>query len=319
MPEMPSARPEARRERGGLEERFQSASPSTRYEYTDVYFETADVDVAVEHELLPVLPEQVNYEVVQATAPVVVYHDGSPERRAWTQNIVQLRCNTGNARVRLRLSIPSDIAGQREESVEHPGDPTETALPGDLEVVGNLHVTGNTQLDGTVAAEGAVDFDSTLDVAGQSTLRALLDLIGGQIKFPATAVPSADANTLDDYEEGTWTPQLEFGGATTGITYTARTGLYTKIGNAIVFGCYIELSSKGSATGAATITGLTVGSANLPSNNVMVHSAGGAAFQTPAFTIRTGTTFLVYSGAQTPMDDTHFGNTTFLYFSGVQI
>ncbi|MDD5170311.1 MAG: hypothetical protein PHN75_15950, partial [Syntrophales bacterium] len=27
----------------------------------------------------------------------------------------------------------------------------------------------------------------------------------GNVKFPATQVPSADANTLDDYEEGAWT------------------------------------------------------------------------------------------------------------------
>jgi hypothetical protein len=38
------------------------------------------------------------------------------------------------------------------------------------------------------------------------------DIASGQtfslngITFPATQVPSADANTLDDYEEGTWTP-----------------------------------------------------------------------------------------------------------------
>lgn len=35
----------------------------------------------------------------------------------------------------------------------------------------------------------------------------------GGIAFPATAVAVADANTLDDYEEGTWTPSL--GGNTT--------------------------------------------------------------------------------------------------------
>ena len=33
----------------------------------------------------------------------------------------------------------------------------------------------------------------------------IIDLTGGQIAFPATAVPSADPNTLDDYEEGTYT------------------------------------------------------------------------------------------------------------------
>lgn len=57
---------------------------------------------------------------------------------------------------------------------------------------------------------------------------------------------------------GTWTPALAFGGATTGITYTSRSGTYLQ-----AFGlCWIDftflLSSKGtfSASDAATITGL---------------------------------------------------------------
>src|SRR4051794_8182039 len=40
-------------------------------------------------------------------------------------------------------------------------------------------------------------------------ISALLDISGsggGQIKFPGTQNPSADANTLDDYEEQAWTP-----------------------------------------------------------------------------------------------------------------
>ena len=47
------------------------------------------------------------------------------------------------------------------------------------------------------------------------------------IKFPATQAPSSDANTLDDYEEGTWTP----GGF--GITFSSATGKYTKVGNLV--------------------------------------------------------------------------------------
>lgn len=78
----------------------------------------------------------------------------------------------------------------------------------------------------------------------------------GQIPFPATQNPSTDANTLDDYEEGTWTPVVNFGGATTGITYTTQLGTYTKIGRVVIAHINIVLSSKGSATGNATITGV---------------------------------------------------------------
>jgi len=67
---------------------------------------------------------------------------------------------------------------------------------------------------------------------------------------------TAAANALDDYEEGTWTPQLEFGGATTGITYNGRQGYYVKIGKMVFITVYFNLSSKGTATGNSTVTGL---------------------------------------------------------------
>ena len=55
-----------------------------------------------------------------------------------------------------------------------------------------------------------------------------------QVAFPATAVPSADPNTLDDYEEGTWTPEVAdaLSGGNIGSAGTA-TGLYTKIGRLV--------------------------------------------------------------------------------------
>lgn len=97
---------------------------------------------------------------------------------------------------------------------------------------------------------------------------------GGNIKFPATQVASADANTLDDYEEGTWTPTLEFGGASTGITYDSRTGAYTKIGRMVFANMIIDLSSKGSATGTATVTGLPFATAVAGGGAFAVNSGG---------------------------------------------
>ena len=84
---------------------------------------------------------------------------------------------------------------------------------------------------------------------------------GTGITFPATQSASTDANTLDDYEEGTWTPALKFGGNSTGMTISA-TGKYTKIGNVVYWTCDFALSAKGSSTGSATITGLPFTSFN---------------------------------------------------------
>ena len=67
---------------------------------------------------------------------------------------------------------------------------------------------------------------------------------------------TAAANALDDYEEGTWTMGVSFGGASVGVTYFANTGTYTKIGRQVTVNGYISLTSKGSSTGAARIIGL---------------------------------------------------------------
>ena len=87
---------------------------------------------------------------------------------------------------------------------------------------------------------------------------------GSGITFPASQSASADANTLDDYEEGSWTPVLRFGGATTGITYSQQNGSYIKVGKNVFITLYILLSSKGSATGIASITGLPFSNAFSP-------------------------------------------------------
>jgi hypothetical protein len=68
--------------------------------------------------------------------------------------------------------------------------------------------------------------------------------------------------TLAEYEISTFTPVLEFGGGSTGITYDVQSGRYTKIGAIIQFNIVIDLSAKGSSTGDAIITGLPYTSAN---------------------------------------------------------
>jgi hypothetical protein len=77
---------------------------------------------------------------------------------------------------------------------------------------------------------------------------------GGGISFNGD---TAAANALDDYEEGTWTPGLKFGSASTGMTYNwSPAGVYTKIGRQVTVKFGWDWSSKGSATGALQVTGL---------------------------------------------------------------
>jgi hypothetical protein len=111
---------------------------------------------------------------------------------------------------------------------------------------------------GAPARAGSPTFTGTVGCAA-ITPTGLVDISGasaGQIKFPASQNASADANTLDDYEEGTWTPSLNFDGGTTGITYSVQAGRYTKIGRGLLIEAELTLSSKGSSTGNSNISGL---------------------------------------------------------------
>jgi hypothetical protein len=81
----------------------------------------------------------------------------------------------------------------------------------------------------------------------------ILQLSSG-ITFPATQVLSIDPNTLDDYEEGTWTPALaDAASGGNEFAYSTQEGQYTKIGNVVT--CYwrITWTGKGSAATGNTL------------------------------------------------------------------
>jgi hypothetical protein len=66
----------------------------------------------------------------------------------------------------------------------------------------------------------------------------------------------ASANYLDDYEEGTFTPAITFGGGNTGLSMLVNTGQYTKVGRSVYVRMQFRFSSKGSSTGSLLISGL---------------------------------------------------------------
>jgi len=84
---------------------------------------------------------------------------------------------------------------------------------------------------------------------------------GAGITFPATQSASTDANTLDDYEEGTFTPFI-YGTTTAGVgTYTTNVGYYTKIGNIVNFKTYLNWTAH-TGTGSMLLGGLPFTSRN---------------------------------------------------------
>lgn len=89
---------------------------------------------------------------------------------------------------------------------------------------------------------------NNVDISGTLT-------VGGLIKAPS--IQLNNGSILSNYVSGgTFLPNLQFGGASTGITYASRFGFYTRIGNVCYISLGLTLSNKGSSTGAASITGL---------------------------------------------------------------
>lgn len=110
-----------------------------------------------------------------------------------------------------------------------------------------------------------------LDVTGAGHVSGLLTIDNG-LKFPQTAVASTDANVLDDYEEGTWTPAYGMvgGSATIGtVTYdTANTsGTYVKIGKQVYVQGRIKVT-----TGASSASGTYGAIVGLPFTASGFHS-----------------------------------------------
>ena len=113
---------------------------------------------------------------------------------------------------------------------------------GFVNVSSNLQFSsGFTMLSPTIATPTI----ATPTFTGQATIPTI-NLTGGQIVFPATQSSSANANTLDDYEEGTWTP-TDVSGA--GLTFTNVGSSYVKVGQMVLVQMYINWPVTGNTNG----------------------------------------------------------------------
>ena len=84
------------------------------------------------------------------------------------------------------------------------------------------------------------------------------------IQFPATQVASANANNLDDYEEGTFTATFTSTGAS--FSYSFQNGFYTKIGRSVHCIVIVRAQSSGTLSNQLKISGFPFTSANTTGN-----------------------------------------------------
>ena len=134
------------------------------------------------------------------------------------------------------------------------------------------------------------------------------------ITFPATQDPSSNANTLDDYEEGTWTPSV--GGT---ATYSIQVGRYIKIGGMVHVSVNLVISSIGTgstveisglpfaSTGSCTYSGYTNWFNGIASNQIYIFPRVGG----------TGQTTINFAGINS--NTTQVNNSPTLFGSSAQI
>ena len=163
--------------------------------------------------------------------------------------------------------------------------------------------------DGDTSDYGArIDFDGTNIVSTNAFYMSSGIYLGG----------SGAANKLEDYEEGTWTPQVDFGGSDNGVTYGIRQGRYTKIGRMVSLSFNLVLSNKGSQTGQVTITGAPFGNYTASQNNAspIICEGNGSSFPDAFGMVWSDNKIYVrYQGATSklPLYESNFTNSTQIF------
>jgi hypothetical protein len=183
----------------------------------------------------------------------------------------------------------------------------------------------NTTINGLLLINGTSEFQ-----VGTETNHPFTIITNNQERLRVTSNglsfngDTAAANALDDYEEGTWTPTINFGGtsgSSTGVTYSTQRGEYIKIGKAVCITGEVVLSSKGSATGILRITGFPFAAGNeraaLSFGHIssLSHTGFITSYVEGGGTTRTNTFSTSDAGTQTQITNTDASDTTHIQFS----
>lgn len=181
---------------------------------------------------------------------------------------------------------------------------------------------------GVAADNNTIRIGTNGNGAGQQNAAYMAGVYQAPVDINTDEIVVMDANHklgTTSLSSLTWTPVLQFGGASTGITYNVQTGFYQSIGNLIFFAGGIVLSSKGTATGTVSITGLPFVAAGL--DNVFLGTQALSSVTLPVGTtyawcaVLAGTNSLtINSGGsgimQAGFTDAEFANNSAISFSG---
>ena len=176
--------------------------------------------------------------------------------------------------------------------------------------------------------QGLSIFDATtsanrlyLDTSGNANIingNLILGTSGKGIDFTAAGnATGMTSELLNDYEEGTFTVGIAFGGASVDVVYAQQIGIYTKVGRIVHFSGRVDLSNKGSSTGHATITGLPF-NANLGAVSVGYQLSAAPSGAQVMLTISSTVLTIRYATGTTTAEstDANFANNSIIIFGG---
>ncbi|HEY9010714.1 MAG TPA: DUF2793 domain-containing protein [Devosia sp.] len=219
---------------------------------------------------------------------------------------------TYNEAMRALDMLVQPVVKSRSAAVP-PGGPAE----GDVYLVAAAPTGDWSGMEGKIAAfvDGAWAFHSPLD---GWLLYVEDEDVFVQRKAGAWSPLLGSLTDLAGYEEGVWTPGITFGGAAVGVSYGAGNGgRYTRIGRLCVATFLLQLSNKGSSTGAAQLTGLpfaALASPVLASLSVgLAASIGGVSGTVQGALASGGTSVTLYAssgGASSALSNSNFANSS---------
>ena len=137
-----------------------------------------------------------------------------------------------------------------------------STLGGDPEGAGTNVLSATSSglvVTGTLSASTTGQVGTTLGVGGATPSAS-----GAGITFPASRSASTDANTLDDFEEGTWTPTCVSSSGTITTVGTVG-GTYQIVGSRINVQGFANITTNGTGSGVIILGGLPTN----PSGNVV--------------------------------------------------
>jgi len=125
-----------------------------------------------------------------------------------------------------------------------------------------LAVTSNATVGGTLGVTGNATAAGTLGVTGNTTVGGTLVNTGLITASAGVAIGgTGSANTLDDYEEGTWTPSITaYTGTQPTVTHSGGetpSGFYNKVGRLVAVTFVVpNFAVSGTTSGIMNISGL---------------------------------------------------------------